>query len=394
VRETLRLGTIAGVRVGINWSVLVIVALLVVGLAAGQLPEAYPGRSGLEYALAGLVGAVLFLASLLAHELAHAVIARRNGVDVESIVLWLLGGVAQLKGEPPTPGADFRIAVVGPLTSLALAVVFGAAGGLASLLGAEGLPVGVLAYLAATNLLLAVFNLLPAAPLDGGRVLRAVLWRWRGQREQAAVTAARAGQVFGFALVGLGLLQVLVGAGFGGLWLALIGWFVVNAATAEEQQARVGSRLSGMRVGDIMARTPVVADADMSLAEFVDRLALTHRFSSYPLVDPTGRLTGLVTLNRVRAVPPDRRAVTRLRDIACPPEEVPTARPDEPLLALLPRMRGCSDGRAVVLDELGRVVGLVSPTDISRTLQLADLKSFDAYPPPRGADLTTVGPPR
>ncbi len=209
-------------------------------------------------------------------------VARRNGVDVESIVLWLLGGAAQLRSEPTTPRADFRIAVVGPLTSLVLAVGFGAVGMIASLLGAEGLPIGVLAYLAGTNLLLAIFNLLPAAPLDGGRVLRAALWRWRGDREQASVAAARAGQVFGFVLIGLGLLQVLAAGGIGGLWLALIGWFLVNAATAEEQQARLSSRLSGVRVGDVMSGPPVVADGSLTLDEFIDRLAMTHRFSSYP----------------------------------------------------------------------------------------------------------------
>jgi Zn-dependent protease len=392
MRETLSLGRIAGIRVGLNWSVLFIVVLLVVGLASAQLPDEYPDRSPVEYVFAALVAAVLFLGSLLAHELAHAVVARRNGVEVDSIVLWLLGGVAQLRSEPSTPGADFRIAVVGPLTSLVLAVGFGAVGMVASLLGAEGLPIGVLAYVAGTNLLLAIFNLLPAAPLDGGRVLRAALWRWRGDREQASVAAARAGQVFGFVLIGLGVLQVLAAGGIGGLWLALIGWFLVNAATAEEQQARLSSRLSGVRVRDVMSGPPVVADGSLPLNEFIDRLAMTHRFSSYPLVDPGGRLTGLVTLNRVRAVPPGRRASTLLRDIACPPEEVPTARPDEALLTLLPRMRGCSDGRAVVLDESGRVVGLVSATDISRVMQLADLQSLDAYPPPRGADLTTAGP--
>jgi CBS domain-containing protein len=129
----------------------------------------------------------------------------------------------------------------------------------------------------------------------------------------------------------------------------------------------------------------------MTLADFVDQLALSHQFSSYPLVDHRGRLTGLVTLNRVRAVPYSRRPDTHLRDIACAPEEVPTARPDEPLTALLPRMRGCPDGRAVVLDEHDRVIGLVSSTDISRSLQLADLRSFHAYQPPHGADLTTLG---
>src|SRR6266498_1352736 len=251
---------------------------------------------------------------LLAHEIAHSIVARRNGVQVHSIVLWLLGGVAQLEGEPRTPGADFRIAVVGPLTSLALGVVFGLSGYVAAVLDAGRLAVGVLAYLAGTNILLAIFNLIPAAPLDGGRVLRAALWRWRGDREAAAVTAARAGRVVGFLLVGLGLLETLVTGTFSGVWLALVGWFLISAATAEEQQARMGSRLSGVRVGDVMTSNPVVADATMTLAEFVDRLAMTHPFSCYPLVDHDGQLTGLVTLNRVRAVPPNRRPDTRLRD--------------------------------------------------------------------------------
>lgn len=392
MRETLSLGRIAGVKVGIHWSALAIVVLIVAGLASGQLPDEYPGRSAAEYVAAALVAAVLFLGSLLAHELAHAIVARRSGVQVHSIVLWLLGGVAQLDGEPRTPGADFRIAVVGPLTSLGLGAVFGAIAAAAMALDAGRLAVGVLGYLAGTNVLLAVFNLIPAAPLDGGRVLRAALWRRRGDRESAAVTAARAGRVVGFGLVGLGLLQALVTGTFSGVWLALIGWFLISAATAEEQQARMGRRLSGVRVGDVMTRDPVLAEGTMTLADFVDRLALTHPLSGYPLVDHSGRLTGLVTLNRVRAVPLSRRAGTRLGDIACPAEGVPTARPDEPLLTLLPRMRGCSDGRAVVLDEHDRVIGIVTSTDISRAMQSADLRSFHAYPPPRGADLTTFRP--
>jgi len=392
VRATLSLGRIGGVKVGINWSALAIVALIVVGLATGQLPDEYPGHSTVEYVAAALVAAVLFLASLLAHELAHAIVARRNGVEVESIVLWLLGGVAQLAGEPRTPGADFRIAVVGPLTSLALGAGFAAVGAIAAALGGGGLAVGVLAYLAGTNILLAVFNLIPAAPLDGGRVLRAALWKRSGNREAAAITAARAGRFVGFAMVGLGLLLSLMTGTFSGIWLALIGWFLISAATAEEQQARMGSRLSGVRVADVMTAHPVVADGTMTLADFVDRLALSHQFSSYPLVDSAGHLTGLVTLNRVRATPASRRGDTRLRDIACRAEDVPTARPDEPLTALLPRMRGCADGRAVVLDQQGRVIGIVSSTDISRAMQLADLRSFHAYPPPRGADLTTTPP--
>ncbi|HEX6759093.1 MAG TPA: site-2 protease family protein [Propionibacteriaceae bacterium] len=390
MRASISLGRIAGIKVGINASVFLILAILVGGLATGQLPAAFPGHSVAAYVIAAIIAAVLFMASLLAHELAHSVVARRNGIEVESIVLWLLGGVAQLRGEPRTPGADFRIAIVGPLTSLGLAIGFGLAAGGVAQLGTTGLTFGVLAYLAATNAMLAIFNLIPAAPLDGGRVLRAALWRWRGNRQAAAVSAARAGRFVGFALIALGVLQVVTGSGLNGIWLALIGWFVVSAATAEEQQARLGAQLGGLTVGQVMTAGPTVLDGNLTVGDFVAQLALTHPFSTYPIVDPQGRLTGLVTLNRVRAVPAELRATTRLREIACAPTEVPIARPEDPLGELLERMQGCADGRAVVVDEAGRVVGVVSPSDVARALQVADLRGFDPYPAPSGADLTSL----
>ena len=356
MRASISLGRIAGIQVGINASVFLIVAILVAGLATGQLPAAFPGRGIVAYLIAAIIAAVLFLASLLAHELAHSLVARRNGIEVESIVLWLLGGVAQLKGEPKTPGADFRIAIVGPLTSLGLAIIFGLAAGGVALGGTAGLPFGVLGYLAATNAMLA---------------------------------AARAGRFVGFAMIALGVLQVVTGSGLGGVWLALIGWFVVSAATAEEQQARLVGQLAGVAVGQVMTAAPTVLDVNLTVNDFVAQVALTHRFSSYPLVDPYGRLIGLVTLNRVRAVPPELRATTRLQEIACAPAEVPTALPEESLVELLERMNGCADGRAVVVDDAGRVVGVVSASDVARSLQLADLRSFDPYPAPSGADLTS-----
>jgi Zn-dependent protease len=399
MRASISLGRIAGIQVGINASVFLIIAILVAGLATGQLPAAFPGHSVVAYVIAAIIAALLFLGSLLAHELAHSVVARRNGIEVESIVLWLLGGVAQLRGEAKTPGADFRIAIVGPLTSVVLAVGFGLAAGGVALLGATGLVYGVLVYLAATNAMLAVFNLIPAAPLDGGRVLRAALWRWRGNRQAAAVNAARAGRILGFILIALGVLQVVLGRGLNGIWLALIGWFVVSAATAEEQQARLGGRLAILKVGDVMTVQPIVLDGNLTVGDFIAHVAMNHRFSTYPLVDVQGRLTGLVTLNRVRAVSPELRATTHLQEIACPPSEVPVAQPEDPLVELLERMHGCADGRAVVLDEVGRVIGVLSASDVARSLQVADLRSLDPYPAPSGADLTSFssqrnGPPR
>ncbi|WP_336213821.1 site-2 protease family protein [Nonomuraea sp. LPB2021202275-12-8] len=387
MRSSIRLGRIGGVSVGLNVSVLFIVAILVFGLAFGRFPAVYPGLSPVAYVLAGLASAVLFLASLLAHELAHALMARRHGIEVSQITLWLLGGVAELRGEPRSPGADLKIAVVGPLTSLAAGALFGGVALLLSAVWGPSLVAGMFGYLAGVNVLLAVFNLIPAAPLDGGRVLRAALWARSGDRAGAAIAAARAGRVFGYVLIALGFLQVVTGLGFNGLWLALIGLFLVNAASAEEQQTRIGTALYGVRVGDVMTARPIVAHPDETVAELIDRVVMRERLSTYPLVGDDGAFAGLVTLNRIRRVEPAQRATFRLRDIACPPDEVPRTRPDEALTELLPRMSGCTDGRAVVLDADGHLVGLLTPTDISRAIQTAELHNGDPYLGARGADL-------
>ncbi|MGW6498456.1 site-2 protease family protein [Nonomuraea angiospora] len=382
MRSSIPLGRIGGVRVGLNISVLVIVAILVFGLGFGRFPAVFPGYPRAAYVLAGVVAAVLFMASLLAHELAHAIMARHEGVEVSRITLWLLGGVAELRGEPRSPGADLKIAVVGPATSLLAGVVFGV---IAFLVSGAALAGGMFAYLAGVNVLLAIFNLVPAAPLDGGRVLRAILWaRWH-DRARGAIAAARAGRWFGYVLIAVGFLQVVTGRSFDGLWLALIGLFLVNAASAEEQQTRLGTVLHGIRVSEAMSGHPVVASPDETIAGLIERVVMRHRLSTYPLVAPDGTFAGLVTLNRIRRVEPERRGTTRLADIACPPEEVPQARPEEPLTDLLARMGGCADGRAVVLDQDGRLVGLLTPTDISRTIQMADLRA--TLSGPRGADL-------
>jgi len=394
MRESVRLGTIAGVRIGLNFSVLVIVVILTVGLAIGRFPAAFPGRSVAAYITASVVAAVLFLASLLAHELAHAVVAKRNGIGVEGIVLWLFGGVAQLESEPRSPGADFRVAVVGPLTSLAVGAVFGGVAAAMTAGGPMGLGAGVFVYLAVVNVLLAVFNLFPAAPLDGGRVLRAALWAWRHDRLQAAVIAARAGRVFGYVLIILGIVQTGAGLGFGGLWLVLIGLFLVNAATAEEQTSRLSQAMHGMLVREVMTARPVTADPDQTLLRFVTETVWTDRHSTYPLVDSDGRLTGLATLNRIRSAPDERRNELTLADVACRPDEVPTGRPDEPLVELLPRMTGCSDGRAVIVDDDNRVVGIVSPTDVSRAIQLSGFRGWKPYDGLRGADIAAIIRPR
>lgn len=371
MHEHVRLGQIAGVTVGFNWSVLAIFALVTLGLAVGQFPMAYPGRTTAGYAVAGLIAGAVFLLSLLAHEIAHAIVARRNGVDVEGITLWMLGGVARLQGEPSTPAAELRIAGVGPAVSLALAASFALVGALLRAIGSEGLPLGVCMWLATINLVLAVFNLIPAAPLDGGRLLRAALWRLRGDRVSAAITASRAGRRFGWLLVALGLVQFLM-VGVGGLWLMLLGWFITTAATAEEQQVELGDALAGVRVADVMSADPVAVPAGITVDRFLDAYVFAHRHSTFPVTDD-GRLVGLVTLRRVKQVPIHQRDTTQVRQVACPLADVPVVGPDDALSDLLPRMTEATDGRALVVDG-DRLVGLVSPSDVVRRLEIAALR--------------------
>ncbi|GAA4576419.1 site-2 protease family protein [Micromonospora coerulea] len=372
MRASFRLGRIAGVPVGVNWSVLVIFLLIAWGLAASQFPRAYPDRPTLAYVTAGLAAAVVFFLGLLAHEVAHAVVARRNGIEVVGITLWLFGGVSELKGEARDPGAELRIAGVGPLVSLVIGLFFGAIAVLLALAGAHGLVLGSLAWLAGINILLAIFNVLPAAPLDGGRLLRAAVWKATGDRTRASVVAARAGWVLGALLIGLGLWQFLVGAGVGGLWLALIGWFLIGAAGAEERQARTGSALRGVRVADVMTPQPQTASGDTTVADFVDNYLFAYRHSTLPLTDD-GRPVGLVTLDRVRGIPADRRSSTTLAEVSCRADELVLAAPDEELNDLLPRLSQCADGRALVVTDQ-RLVGIVSPSDISRAVQRGSMR--------------------
>lgn len=370
MKATVKLGRIAGVAVGVHWSVLAIVVLLVAGLSV-HFPDIAPGYPPAAYLLAAVVAAVLFVASLLVHEMAHAIVAQRNGVEVDGITLWLLGGVARLRGEAATPGADFRISAVGPASSLLIAAGFYGLVWLGVVTDVNDLVLSVSNYLALINVVLAVFNTIPAAPLDGGRILRAAIWAWRGDRFTATMVAARAGRIFGFALIILGILQAIDG-GFGGLWWVLLGLFVVTMANAEEQQTRLTTALAGVRVRDVMTANPETVDGDLTITDFLNHVALLRRHSSFPLLDAGGGLAGLVTFNRIRAVPAELRETTLLREVAAAPEEIPVARPDEPLTELLTRLSGGTDGRALVFADQ-RLVGIVSPSDISRAAALHGL---------------------
>lgn len=365
MRATFSLGRVAGIRVGVHWSVLVIFVLILLGLAGGSFRETHPDRPVWQYWLASAVTAVVFLLSLLAHELSHAVVARRNGVAVDDITLWLLGGLARLKSEASTPGAELRIAGVGPLVSLVLGALFALAAGMLAAFTEAGLLVEALAWLAGINILLAVFNALPAAPLDGGRLLRAIVWWKTGSSLRATAVATAAGQVLGWSLVGIGLYLVLLGAAFSGIWLVVIGWFVIAVATAEGGQARLRELLGGIPVRDAMTSDPVTVRATTKVSEFLADPRFRYRHSAFPVVDNGNTATGLVTLKGADAVPEAERTSTTVARVMVPVDELPTPHPDDPLARLVPELQNSSVHRALVL-EGSRLVGIVTSSDISR----------------------------
>lgn len=368
MNETVSLGRIAGVRVGLNWSVLVIVVLVTVALARGRFPDAHPGHSPALYWALALLTAVVFLCSLLAHELAHAVVARRNGVQVDGITLWMLGGAARLHGEAPTPAAELRIAGVGPLTSLLAGGVLAAVAAGLDALHTSGLLVEAVGWLAAINILLAVFNALPAAPLDGGRLLRAYLWHRTGDRLRATRGASAAGRALGWFLVVAGFAAVLFAGDLSGLWLALIGWFLIGAATAEARQAEMRGVLGGVPVSRVMTPDPVTVPATATLADFLAEGPFGHyRHSAFPVLAADGSVAGLLTVRTVHATPPRARADTTVREVMRPLDDIVTAAPEEPVLDLLPRLEADPVRRALVLDE-GRLVGILTVADVARAL--------------------------
>lgn len=380
MRDAIPLGRIAGFEVKVHWSVIVILWLFTWSLATA-LPDTVKGYSRPIYWLAGACGAVVLLASLLAHELAHAVVARRSGVRVGDVTLWLFGGVTTLHGEAKTPKADFRIAAAGPATSLALSAGFAALAVVLPALGVGVIAVSVTWWLAVINLVLGVFNLLPGAPLDGGRLVRAYLWRRYGDSVRAAVGAARAGRVVAIILIVLGLAEFLVGGLVGGVWLAFIGWFIFAAAREEELQVTTRQALAGVRVADAMTANPRSAPGWLTVEEFIERYLLGAPHSAYPVADRDGSIVGLVTLRQLRDVAPDRRSTTSVREIALPLERVPTAAPPEPLSTLIERLATAGHcSRALVIDG-GRVVGIITPSDLARLIDVYRL----AHPGPGGS---------
>ena len=364
MRDSFTIGRIAGISVGVNWSWLIVFALIAWTLAVSIFPSTNPGLSDGAYVAMAIVAALLFFTSLLLHEYGHALQARRDGMEIEGITLWLFGGVAKFRGMFPSAGAEFRIAIAGPLVSLVLGLLFL---GVPMLVGLPSSVDGVLFWLGSINIALLVFNLLPALPLDGGRVLRSLLWYARGEFASATRLAAGIGRGFGYLFVAGGVALLVFASPVTGIWLAFIGWFLLQAAGAEDRFVAAREALGGLRVRDVMARDPVTTPADITLGQFMDDVAWSRPYTTYPVTE-NGDVVGLLQFRRVAEVPRtewDRRTV---RDCMIPREDVAVVEQDDELVFAAGEVAEHDVNRALVFDA-GRLVGLLSVTDVARALQ-------------------------
>lgn len=368
--KSFRIGRIAGIPIGVSPWWLAIVALIAWTLGSSYFPEEVHGISSLAAYALGLASAVLLFASILVHELGHAIVARRHGVEVEEIDLWLLGGVSRMRGEAHEPDDELRYALAGPAMTAAIAACFGLAYALLPA-GTPAVVTALVEYQLLVNCLILAFNLLPAFPLDGGRVLRALLWRRRGELGAATETAARVGRAFGYVMIGLGLLELVNGFPQG-LWLSLIGFFVVAAAQGEALGAELRTTFAGTTARSLMTAPVVSVPAELPAARAIDEFFAAYGFTSFPVVDLDGRLVGLLPLSRLRTSAAARERL-RAGELADRDPQL-AVDGDVDVSELFERPSFARVGRAVVIDADRRPIGLVSMTDVERALRASRLR--------------------
>ncbi len=354
------LGRIAGIKVGMNVSVLLIAGLNAWVLADNNFPIQVPGLTTTDYWVAGVVAALAFFVSLLVHEMGHALVAREEGIGVKGISLWLLGGVARLESSPQTPRAEFRIAVVGPLASAACGAFLISVAYVLPDTGRWDLAGTASAWLGVLNLILAGFNLLPAAPLDGGTVLSALIWWRTGSQSAGKVWAARSGVAVGLGLAwyGLGDLRAEDSDGFG-IWILAVGGFIAMNAWQALRSAPLYSLLEGVRVSNAMYANPPTARAEDTVADFLRTLPRDTHHQAYPVIADHGRVVGLLTANAIRAVPAEKWEALRNSDLAFPLNRLTVVRADEPLLTAVQRIDSGDIRTGLVVDDHGRTIGTV-----------------------------------
>ncbi len=364
--NSIRLFRVAGIDVGVHYSWLVIFGLVTYSLGVGYFPQAVPGIPAAESWILGAIAAILLFASVLLHELAHSFMAKARGLDAKSITLFIFGGVSNLAGEAKQPATEFLVAIVGPLTSFVIA----GASYLVATTVTEPRIEATASYLAIINLLLGAFNLIPGFPLDGGRVLRSVVWSITGNLRRATDLAANMGKLVAYGFLAWGFLRLIDGDFLGGAWIALIGWFLHSAASSSLDQVILDTRLRRVRVGDIVRPDTFTVPPGLPVAQLIDEVLLPANKRAVP-VQLDGQLIGMVTLSDLVKLPAERRLTARVEEVMGGRKGVITVRPSDPLSHAIGLLSE-HDFEQMPVVEGERLIGMLTRADVMHQLLLRE----------------------
>lgn len=363
---SLRIGRITGIDIYINVSWIVILVLLTWSLAVNWFPSIYPGWPVVTYWITSLIAAILLFVSVLLHELAHSVVARARGLPVHNITLFIFGGISNIEQEPTSGGVEFQMAVVGPVVSILIGIVCYLL--LLPIRQTNSPVAGILGYLALTNVALGIFNLIPGFPLDGGRVLRSIIWRVTGSLRKATRIATIVGEVIAYLFILGGIWLFFTGDIIGGIWIGFIGWFLLSSARAANSQVMLQSMFRGVKVSQVMNPAPITVPANISLQKLVDEYFLPHGLHS-ALVTQGDQLAGLITLSDIRHVPREQWAQTPVGYAMIPLDRLHVVYPQQNLNDVMPLIAGQDVNQLPVVQD-GRVVGVLSRDSIMRFLEI------------------------
>jgi Zn-dependent protease/predicted transcriptional regulator len=363
---SLNIGRIIGIPVRIHYTLWFVLLLIAWSLAVGYMPQHYPGLGATTYWAIGIVSAIILFVSVFLHELSHSYIAKKNGLPITRITLFFFGGVSELSGEPKDPALEVRMAAAGPLTSFLIAIVLGASWFLTMSVNGPVPIIATLYYAAFLNGFLGAFNLIPAFPLDGGRVLRGSLWNRSKNLLSATANATRVSEAISLLMMAVGLFFIVFGNFINGLWIIFLGWFIRSGAETSLRQTRLTESLGGVKVGDIMTRDLLSVSPEVSVQQLVSDYFLVHPHGGYPVVS-NGKLVGVVTMSSVRSIPREKRDYEKVSEAMVPFERTVTVSPTTSAVEALRLMAKNGIGRLVVMDG-DKIAGMVTRGDLMKMM--------------------------
>jgi Zn-dependent protease/predicted transcriptional regulator len=364
---SIRLGKIMGIPIRIHYSLWFVFILIAWSLAVGYMPHEYPGLGSVTYWAIGIASAIILFASILIHELSHSYIAKKNGLPIARITLFFFGGVSEITEEPQDPDLEVRMAAAGPLMSFLIAGMLGALWYLCESIRAPIPIVATLGYAALINALLGAFNLVPAFPMDGGRVFRGSIWKHSNNLVAATKTATRVSEGLSLLMMFGGFAVIILGDFIDGIWFIVLGWFIKSGAETSLRQTLVGESLAGVTVADIMTRDVLTVPPTITVQQLVSDYFLVHHHEGYPVVKD-GEVLGLVTLQSVRAVPKEKRDLETVQQAMAPSERTLAVKPTASALDAMQKMASNKAGQVLVVDQR-RLLGVVTREDVIRTIQ-------------------------